>query len=280
MAAPARPAPRRRTIASCLGLLLLVGAPGRPAAAAVLGALPDVPLAAHRATYDLSLNRVQGGDTVAASGSLSYQIGDSCTSWTTQQELRLHTVTRDGQAVDLVSDYATLEGKDGRHLAFDMKQRTNGQVAQQLRGDASMDPSGGRIRYTLPHPTLLPLAAGTLFPMAHTAAIIHAARSGSKSIAPALFDGTGPDGAQDTYVTILGWRAPPSTSTEPVLARLGSSQVHVAFFSRTPGTITPDYESAMRYFDNGVADQLLMDFGGFTMRGTLRSLVLPKQPRC
>ncbi len=270
--------PRGVLLGVLLDLLLL--AAGRPAAAAPLVGLPDVSLAAHRATYDLTLDRVQGGDTVAASGSLSYQIGDSCASWTTQQELRLHTVTRDGQAVDLVSDYATLEGKDGRHLAFDMKQRTNGQVAQQLRGDASMDTSGGRIRYTLPHPSQLPLAAGTLFPMAHTEAIIQAARAGSKSIAPALFDGTGPDGAQDTYVTILGWRAPPSASSEPVLAKLGSSRVHVAFFSRAPGTITPDYESAMRYFDNGVADQLLMDFGGFTMRGTLRSLALPKRPRC
>jgi len=271
-------------------LLALAAATAGPA----LGAAPMAPhaaappaadgggLAAHRATYELALDSVQGRDTVAASGHMAYQVSDACTSWATQQQLHLRTVSRDGQAIDLVSDYATLEGKDGRHLAFDMKQRANGAVTQQLRGDAVMDASGaGRIHYTLPKRATVALPPGTLFPMAHTAAIIRAARAGLKSIAPELFDGTGPDGAQDTYVTILDWHPSPSRSDQPVLAALGSSRVHVAFFSHAPGTITPDYESAMRYFDNGVADQLLMDFSGFTMRGTLRSLTLPRQrTRC
>ena len=225
---------------------------------------------------------MQNGDTIAASGSMTYQVTDSCANWATQQQLRLRTVTRDGDATDLVSDYATLEGKNGRHLVFDMTQRANGTVTQQVRGEAVMDPSGGgRIRYTLPHRTIMALPPGTLFPMAHTEAIIRAARSGLKSIAPTLFDGTGPDGAQDTYVTILGWHPPPSQSDEPALAALGSSRVHVAFFSRSPTAITPDYEAAMRYFDNGVSDQLMMDFGGFTMRGTLRAFTLAKRtPHC
>jgi hypothetical protein len=257
-------------------LLLLVVAVAAPAR----GAVPaEVPLAAHRAAYDLTLASVQGGDTVAASGSMTYQVSDACTNWATQQQLRLRTVTRDGDATDLVSDYATLEGKNGRHLVFDMTQRANGTLTQQVRGEATMDPSGaGRIRYTLPHRVTVALPAGTLFPMAHTAAIIRAARAGLKSIAPTLFDGTGPDGAQDTYVTILGWHPPPSQSDEPALAALGSSHVHVAFFSRAPDTITPDYEAAMRYFDNGVSDQLMMDFGGFSMHGTLRTFTLLKRP--
>ena len=250
----------------------------RPARAAP----SDVVLAAHHAAYDLTLDTIHGGETVAASGHMTYQVSDACTSWATQQQLDLRTVTRDGGAVELVSDYATLEAKDGRHLAFDMKQKSNGVVTQQLRGEAVVDASGaGQIRYTLPQKTIVTLPAGTLFPMAHTAAIIRAARAGLKSIAPTLFDGTGTDGAQDTYVTILGWHAAPSNSSQPELAGLGTSRVHVAFFSRTPATITPDYESAMRYFDNGVADQLSMDFGDFTMLGTMRSFTLPKTPaRC
>ncbi len=259
-------------------LALVAGTTARP----VRGAPPDVALAAHRAAYDLTLDRVQSGETLAASGHMTYQVSDACSSWATQQRLDLRTVTRDGGAVELVSDYATLEAKDGRHLAFDMKQKSNGVVTQQIRGEAVLDASGaGRIRYTLPQNATVILPAGTLFPMAHTAAIIRAARAGLKSIAPTLFDGTGADGAQDTYVTILGWHAAPSGSDRPELARLGSSNVHVAFFSRAPNTISPDYESAMRYFDNGVSDRLRMDFGGFIMLGTMSGFALPKTPpRC
>lgn len=278
--------------AAALGLALLVSCMAAPASAATLppGSPPASPpastdivgLAAHRATYDLSLDSVAGRDTVAASGRMTYQVSDACTSWATQQQLSLRTVGRDGATTDLVSDYATLESKDGHHLAFDMKQRANGAVTQQVRGDATVDASGaGRIRYTMPQRTTLALPPGTLFPMAHTAAIIRAAKAGLRSVAPTLFDGTGPDGAQDTYVTILGWHPPPSGSDRPELAGLGSSRVHVAFFSRAPSTITPDYESAMRYFDDGIADGLTMDFGSFTMRGDLRTLTLPKhRARC
>ena len=277
--------------AAALGLALLASCMAAPASAAasptlaptsVPAASPAIELAAHRATYELALDSVAGRDTVAASGRMTYQVSDACTSWATQQQLSLRTVGRDGATTDLVSDYATLESKDGRHLAFDMKQRANGAVTQQVRGDATVDASGaGRIRYTMPQRTTLALPPGTLFPMAHTAAIIRAARAGLRSVAPILFDGTGPDGAQDTYVTILGWHPPPSASDRPELARLGSSRVHVAFFARAQGTITPDYESAMRYFDDGIADGLTMDFGGFTMRGDLRTLTLPQhRARC
>ena len=275
MSGPAAGVGTRRLLVVALFASAVIG-PARAAAA------PDVGLAAHRATYALSLSHVDGDDTVAASGLMVYQVSDACTSWATQQQLRLRTVGRDGTATDLVSDYATLENKNGRHLAFDMKQRANGVVTQQVRGDATVDASGaGRIHYTMPRRTTVALPPGTLFPMAHTAAIIRAARGGLRSVAPTLFDGTGPDGAQDTYVTILGWQPPPSRSDRPELAKLGSSRVHVGFFSRARGTITPDYESAMRYFDDGIADELTMNFGGFTMQGDLRTLTLPQHPaRC
>ncbi len=262
----------------------------RGAALALLAILPataaraaaDVPLAAQHAAYDLALDTTEGGATIAASGTMTYKVIDACANWATQQQLRMHTVTRDGEANDLVSNYATLEAKDGHRLSFDMTQISNGVMAEQLRGEATTDADGnGRVRYTEPRRMIVMLPHGTLFPMAHTAAIIRAARTGAKSLSLPLFDGTGADGAQDTYITILRWHGPPSASAYPELAGLGSSRDDIAFFARTPQTITPDYESSMRYFDNGVADRLLMNFGGFTMKGTLRTLTIPKRPgRC
>ncbi|TLU73058.1 cell envelope integrity EipB family protein [Lichenicoccus roseus] len=249
------------------------------------GAALAASLAAHRATYELSLDRVEGGGVVAATGHMTYQVTDTCTGWATQQQLRLQTVTRDGGPTNLVSDYATLESKDGHHLTFDMRQRANGATTEQVRGEATIPAPGssdgaGSIAYTLPHPAKLALPPGTLFPMAHTLAILQAAEAGKKSLAPVLFDGTGPDGAQDTYVLITGLQPPPSQSDRPPLAALGSAQVHVAFFSRAPGTISPDYEAAMRYFSNGVSDRVLMDFGTFTMRATMHDFVLGKPAHC
>ena len=236
-------------------------------------------LAPHKAFYDLTLESTHGGGTVAASGSMSFQVTDVCTGWASQQQLRLQLVTREGQATDMVSNYATLESKDGRHLTFDMQERDNGTVTQQVRGEASMTADGdGEIRFTLPKRTTMALPRGTLFPMAHTAAIIEAARSGARSIDPVLFDGTSADGPTDSYVTILGWHAPPSQSDYPALAAQSSGRVHVSFFARAPGAITPDYEIGMRYFQGGVSDRLDMDFGDFTLRGRLTGFTPGKRP--
>ena len=50
---------------------------------------------------------------------------------------------------------------------------------------------------------------------------------------------------------------------------LPSGRVHVAFFDRDQKTEMPDYEIGMRYFDNGVAVDLAMNFGDFVMDGRM-----------
>ncbi|WP_246376654.1 cell envelope integrity EipB family protein [Gluconacetobacter aggeris] len=265
--------------------------PGRALLAAVLLALPGVEsparaetpvvLAPHRAVYDLTLVAVTGGDTISASGTMTYTVGDACSAWSTQQQLKLQTVSRSGAVTEMVSDYATLEAKDGHNLVFQTVQTANGRPASRVMGEATMTPTGGEIRYTQPTAHTIGLPAGVLFPMAHTRAIIRAGEQGKASLAPVLFDGTGEDGAQDTYIMILGWNHPPSASPFPALARLPSGRVHVAFYTASSHDMRPDYEIGMRYFANGVSDDLDMDFGDFRMHGTLRSFTpAPEGHRC
>ncbi|GBQ32271.1 cell envelope integrity EipB family protein [Gluconacetobacter sacchari] len=250
-------------------------------AAAPARAEAPVALAPHRAVYDLTLVAVTGGDTISASGTMTYAVSDACSAWSTQQQLKLQTVSRSGAVTEMVSDYATLEAKDGHSLVFRTVQTANGRPASRVAGEATMTPAGGEIRYTQPAAHTVRLAAGVLFPMAHTRAIISAAEQGSTSISPVLFDGTGEDGPQDTYVMILGWTHPPSASPFPQLARLPSGRVHVAFYTASSHDMRPDYEIGMRYFANGVSDDLDMDFGDFRMHGTLHSFTpAPEGHRC
>jgi hypothetical protein len=57
-----------------------------------------------------------------------------------------------------------------------------------------------------------------------------------------------------------------------MLSALPSARVHLAFFERTASSITPDYQVSMRYWENGVADALQMDFGDFVMDAKLSDL--------
>ncbi len=244
--------------------------------APVLAQAEPVQLAAHRATYALTLNDSRGGDVTAVGGTMAYEVTDACDGWAVRQRLDMTLSNRDGQDVHMVSDYLTWESKDGTKLRFHMKQTTDTAVTEQVEGDASVSAPGdtGQVHYTMPADKTMVLPKGTLFPMAHTAAIITAAEAGQKFLTLPLFDGTGSDGAQNTSVFISSWTGP-SAAPYPDLAELPSGRVRVAFFSRTKDAQSPDYEVGMRYWSNGVADGLNMDFSDFVVDGKLATFTMP-----
>jgi len=249
-------------------------------------AAEPVPLAAHRALYRLKMNSARG-DIQAASGTMQYEITDACDGWATRQRLSLDITNNDGQDIALVSDYATWESKDGLSMRFRMRQTTDTAVTEQVEGDATLTAAGGpgTIHYTIPEDRTMPMPPGTVFPMVHTAAIIAAAEAGKHFLALPIFDGTGNKGTQDSSVAITTWNPQPTGSAYPTLATLPSGRVHIAFFDRGQSSNdakpagSPDYEVGMRYFANGVADDLTMDFADFIMAGKLSEFTIP-EPHC
>ena len=244
-------------------------------------AAPPVAMAAHRAVYDLVLSAVGNGDVVTAEGRLTFVLSDMCTAWSTQQQLHVRSVGREGDEHDSDSDYAVLEDKDGSSLVFRADQSENGQPSPRIAGEAHMRPTGGRVHYTAPGVHDVALPAGTLFPVAHTASVIAAGQAGQTEIAPPLFDGTVETGALNTYVLLLARERPPVATPFAALAPLGAQRVHVAYYNPTRRDMGPIFEQGMRYFPNGVADRLDLDFGQFRLAGTLREFrLLPVPDHC
>jgi hypothetical protein len=271
---------RRTLLLSLLGAAMAVA--GARAVAAGPAAEPALPFVGQDAFYHLRLGGPGGSDVVAGGGQMGYEVIDACNGWAVRQRLEMTLIDGDGQVTRTVSDYATWEAKDGLAFRFHTVDTTDGEVDDRLDGEAHLDRPGGpgEVTYTAPKKTTMALPAGTMFPMWQTEAIIRAAQAGKKFITMPLFDGTGADGASLSSVAIDGWDPPAADPASvgagrfPVLAALPSTRVHVAFFSRKPDAVLPDFEIAMRYFSNGVADGLAMDFGDFTMEGQLARLAI------
>jgi hypothetical protein len=230
-------------------------------------------LAAHRALYALTLGNARSSDVIAAHGTMGYEVIDACDGWAVRQRLDVMVTNTDGQDIHMVSDYATWESKDGLRLRFHMKQTTDTAVTSQTDGEATLERPGGPgvARYTVPKRVNIPLPPGTLFPMAHTAAILAAAQAGKKFLALPLFDGTDDDGAEDTSIVIIDAK-PPFKTEWPFLSDLPSTRIRLAFFDRKPDTMTPNYQAGMRYWENGVAAAMPMAFGDFVMDAKLTKL--------
>ncbi|MFL5280820.1 MAG: cell envelope integrity EipB family protein [Rhodopila sp.] len=237
-------------------------------------------LAAHKALYSLTLATAKGSDVVAARGTMGYEVTDVCDGWAVRQRLKMTITNADGQDIVMTSDYATWESKNGLKFRFHVRQTTDEAVTSQTDGNASLVKLGGtgEARYTSPHVVTKALPADTLFPMMHTAAIITAAKDKKRFLSLPLFDGTDENGVEDSFIIILDWN-PPASTKWPALSALPSTRVHLSFFDHSETAIMPSYQVSMRYWENGVADTMKMDFGDFVMDAKMTEFS-PQPRRC
>jgi hypothetical protein len=231
-------------------------------------------LASHRAAYRLTLDTARGASGIeSAQGAMLFEVVDQCDAWTSQQRFTLSVTARDGMTTERQSDYVTWEAKDGRSMRFRLRQIVDGTVAQVIVGEARLaaNGTGGVVRYREPAEVEVPLPPGTLFPMTHSLRILEAARAGQRFLAAPLFDGTSEDGAMESNSAIIG-RVAPEEVRFPALSPLASWRFRIAFFEPTNSSGSPDYEVGIRYWENGIADELKMDFGDFVVDGRMETL--------
>ncbi|MCA3324138.1 MAG: cell envelope integrity EipB family protein [Roseomonas sp.] len=232
-------------------------------------------LASHRGIYELSLDRArENAGIIDVSGAMLFELIDACESWASRQRFTMTLRNREGTELETGSDYATLESMDGRNLRFSLTQVTQGAVSSRVVGQAELVADGsGVARYSEPEAKELPIPPGTLLPNTHTIAALNAARAGQRLLVAPIFDGTSADGAQQTTTFLSPWQGPQPVPEAPSLSTLGSSRMRIAFFEpgaeQAGGASTPSYEVSLRYFENGVADDMIMDFGEFTVRAKL-----------
>lgn len=268
--------------AAALALLATPAAAQAPTQPAVQGVPAEAVaagiarMAAHRAAYRLDLSSARDSGIAGVRGAMVFDIADACEGWATRQRMTMTVTDRDGNDVETVSDYATYEAKDGSRLRFSIVQSTQGAVSSRVSGEAELKPDGsGIVRFAEPAAREEALPAGTLLPMRHTVVAVETARAGRRILVAPLFDGTADGGAQDTTTIIAGWGATPGAARFPMLEGMESGRMRIAFFERgtqTGAAAQPEYEVGLRYFDNGVADDLVMDFGEFAVGGRMLEL--------
>src|ERR1700747_3380166 len=135
----------------------------------------------HRALYSMTLGSARNDSGVVdARGTMDYEWGESCDGWTIEQRYRLKMRYGETPDVDIISSFVTWESKDGLRYRFNQKQSRNGELDQDIRGEARLDATGkgGEVEFTKPKPQTLKLDPGVLFPSAHTILLIDKAHEG------------------------------------------------------------------------------------------------------
>jgi hypothetical protein len=261
------------------------------AALLCLGAAPAavaVDIAPHRALYSLSLGQTKSSSGVlGATGAMVYEWGETCEGWTVQQRFRLRLEYAEQDNMDVSSTLVTWESKDGLRYRFNERRLRNGDLDEEIKGEAKLDGpgKGGAAEFTKPEAATLTLPAGTLFPTAHTLLLIQRAQAGDQLISRKVFDGATVENAGQITAVIGPMLKPGPTSPDeklpksPLLDRR-SWRMRLAFFPADSKQEQPDYELGMRLLDNGVSQDMTLDYGDYVIRAKLDDIEALPRPSC
>jgi len=255
---------------------------------------PPSKLAAHRAVYELTLDETHSAPGITGisgiDGRMVFEFtGSECDGYSLN--MRMVTQMTDSQDQTNLTDLrsSTWEQGDGRKFRFQSSQYVNEKLGDVTMGRAVREPPSEAINIRLSQPSQadLKLPGPVLFPTQHSLALIESARAGQTVLQARVYDGS--EKGRKVYETtsFIGPRVPAGTDTkleavarEKGLGELASWPVSIGYFEDKGGDLAPSYQIDFRLYENGVSRELLIDYGGFSIHGTLTSLEYLKAPEC
>lgn len=240
-------------------------------------------LAPHRAVYDLALDRASDRSGITGlSGRMVYEFaGSACDGYT----VTFRFVTRiDTDDVSRLTDQQTTTYEDGEGKSFSFVTRSfvDEELNGELKGVARAGEEETVVSIDKPEAKELRLET-TQFPTHHLKDLIDRARKGETFYETTLFDGSENADKVMTTTVVIGKEASakpndPELKAMAALARTPFRPVDMAYFDLSEagadGEELPDYRISFKLYENGVTRDLVMDYGDFTMTGTLVDLDL------
>ena len=262
------------------------------AAACFSAVLPMAPafavpaLQAHRAVYDLTLNKASDRSGITGiTGRMVYEFnGSACEGYTVKFRFVTQIVTNDNTRLT-DQQTTTFEDAEGKTFSFVTKSFVDQNLDKEVKGTATREAKGLKVDIDKPEKNSLELAA-TQFPTQHLVELIGKAEKGENFYQTNLFDGS-EDANKVMTTTVIVGKKTESDKTDPeapALAKLASDKywpVDSAYFDDTDkrGEEVPEYRISFKLHENGITRDLVMDYGDFSMTGKLVNLSLFDQTK-
>jgi EipB-like len=245
-----------------------------------------LPLASHRAAYELSLveptspPRSSALTPISASGLIAYEFrGSACEGYTSNFRQMTQMERSEGEPLSMDVNAMSFEEADGKSMRF----QVNSQGVQETPPVAGTATRGAdddmRVELTKPALKTIDFGHDVLFPTQHIERLIEAAKNGGGAIQARVYDGS--DTGAKIYATmaVIGKEASkPSDDAETAAELKGVRRwpVVVSYFDEASKDSAPEYTLSFDLYENGVSGSLKLDYGTFALRARLRKLeILP-----
>lgn len=251
--------------------------------AAVDDANQNAGLAPHRAVYDISLLRASERSGISGmTGRMVYEFdGSSCKGYSTKFRF-VTRITTDEDTKTSDQQSITFENPSTGDFAFQTKSFTGSQLDKEVKGEAHEKPDALTVKLSQPEKRSVELAASQ-FPTEHLMEVIREAKQGKTLVQSRLFDGTDDAAESLLTTTVIGKQighvadAGDMPGKGPVDERLldtvPSWPVTIAYYKdNNSHDAMPVYRMSFRLFENGIVDDIAMDYGDFVLGGRLARL--------
>jgi hypothetical protein len=274
-----------RVGSSVLATALGLGVVGSPARAQS----ETVPLATHRAIYDLKLSKSQGKQSLqGVRGRIVYDFsGSACEGYGLQ--FRQVTELDNGEGKSAVSDLRSTTWEDGsaKSFRFNSQNYLNDELVDTVDGEADRRSDGVMVKLTKPEGKQFE-AGSVSFPTEQMRGILLAARAGQSLLDLGIYDGS--ENGEKIYqsLTVIG-RKITAEDHKPTDAAAGQAAldhmerwpVTISYFDKSDknGEQTPAYTISFELYNNGISRALVLDYGDFAVSGEMTSLdIKPTKP--
>jgi hypothetical protein len=232
----------------------------------------------HKALYEIKLSGKKSGSQILnIHGHMLYDWNSSCEAWNSTHKFTLTYEYADSLPLKVSSDYSLYEMFDGTSLEYYSQRKSEGEVTEELRGSAHMNPNGGKAENRMPEGLSFDLPSGTLFPMHHSLEVFKQMRAGKKFFNAVIFDGSDQEGPIAVNAFMGAQQMPPQNlknidSIDQSLISAPAHFVRLAFFPLKSEASQADYEMSMLLHDNGVISDMEIDYEDFSVTQRLTAL--------
>lgn len=260
-------------------VLGILGAVGMTVAGAAAAAPLRSIIVPHRAVYDIALDRTQEGSGVSsASGRMVFEItGSVCDGYKMRQRMVVNIGDEEGNVGLLDFQIVTFESGAGDLYSFDSRTRVNDSVVEAVEGEARRQGSDIEVTLKQPSEKTVRLDGVALFPSQHLQAIIDAAVADRNFLSVELYEGAGTGEASDAVAAAIGGAE--QAGGDGLLRRgVRHWPISVGYFdgaaedSTDLGEELPSYQMSFTLYENGVTNDLLMDYGDYALSGSLKDI--------
>ena len=249
-------------------------------------------LVAHRAIYEMTLDNARTASGITGiDGRMVFEFtGSECDGYSLN--MRMVTQMTDSQGQTNLTDLrsSTWEQGDGQKFRFQSAQYLNDKLGDVTMGRAVRESPNQAVKVRLSQPSHaeLDLTGQVLFPTQHSLALIDAARAGQSLFQAKIYDGS--EKGRKVYDTtaFIGSKVEAGADADKLepaakekgLGELASWPVSMGYFEPKGSDLTPSYQIDFRLYENGVSRELRIDYGDFSIHGTLSGLEYLKPTEC